>query len=40
VKTKLGFEANFYGVSQVTAEQACRKLANRQITCAVINPSG
>jgi len=40
VKTKLGFEANFYGVSQVTAEQACRKLANRQITCDVINPSG
>ncbi len=40
VKTKLGFEANFYGVSQVMAEQACRKLANRQITCDIINPSG
>ena len=40
VKTQLGFEANFYGVSQVTAEQACRKLANRQITCDIINPSG
>ena len=40
VKTQLGFEANFYGVSQVMAEQACRKLANRQITCDIINPSG
>ena len=40
VKTKLGFEANFYGVSKITAEQACRKLASRHITCDVINPSG
>lgn len=40
VKTSLGFEANFYGVSQVTAEQACRKLANRQISCDIINPAG
>ena len=40
VKTKLGFEANFYGISQLTAEQACRKLANRHIKCDVINPSG
>jgi len=40
VKTKLGFEANFYGVSQITAEQACRKLANRQISCDIIDPAG
>tara|TARA_B100001057_G_scaffold362552_1_gene365123 strand:- start:356 stop:1645 length:1290 start_codon:yes stop_codon:yes gene_type:complete len=40
VKTKRGFEANFYGVSQITAEKACRKLANRQISCDVIDPAG
>jgi len=40
VKTKLGFEANFYGVSQITAEKACRKLANRQISCDIIDPPG
>ena len=40
VKTKLGFEANFYGVSQITAEKACRKLANRQISCDIIDPAG
>jgi D-alanyl-D-alanine carboxypeptidase len=40
VKTRLGFEANFYGVSQITAEKACRKLANRQISCDIIDPAG
>ena len=40
VKTRLGFEANFYGVSQITAEKACRKLANRQISCDLIDPDG
>jgi D-alanyl-D-alanine carboxypeptidase len=40
VKTRLGFEANFYGVSQITAEKACRKLTNRQISCDIIDPAG
>ncbi len=40
VKTKLGFEANFYGVSKTTAEKACRKLANLQISCDIIDPAG
>jgi len=40
VKTRLGFEANFYGVSQITAEKACRKLVNRQISCDIIEPAG
>ena len=40
VKTRLGFEANFYGVSQVTAEQACRKLIDRRISCNIIDPTG
>ena len=38
-KGKLGFEANFVGLSQDTADRACERLAARNVTCTVIGPS-
>ena len=38
-KGKLGFEANFVGLSQDTADRACERLVARNVTCTVIGPS-
>ncbi len=38
-KGKLGFEATFVGLSQDTADRACKRLAARNVTCTVIGPS-
>ncbi|MFM2357073.1 MAG: hypothetical protein RLZZ528_2809 [Pseudomonadota bacterium] len=37
---KGGFEANFMGLTQETAELACRRLAARATTCTVMGPEG
>ncbi|WP_299354899.1 D-alanyl-D-alanine carboxypeptidase family protein [uncultured Shimia sp.] len=39
VKSSRGFEANFVGLSQETADLACRRLKARQIACQTIGPS-
>lgn len=39
VKSTRGYEANFVGLSQETADLACRRLQARQITCQTIGPS-
>ncbi|WP_106606911.1 D-alanyl-D-alanine carboxypeptidase family protein [Shimia abyssi] len=37
-KSKRGFEANFMGMSEESADLACRRLQARQITCYTIGP--
>jgi len=39
VRTKLGFDANFMGMSEETAGLACRRLKARNVTCNVLGPS-
>lgn len=39
VKSSRGYEANFVGLSQDTADLACRRLKARQIECVTIGPS-
>lgn len=39
VKNSRGYEANFMGMTQDTADLACRRLQARQITCYTIGPS-
>lgn len=39
VKGSRGYDANFVGLSQDTADLACRRLEARQITCKTIGPS-
>ena len=39
VKSSRGFEANFVGMTQETADLACRRLQARQIACFTIGPS-
>ena len=39
VKNSRGFDANFVGMSQETADLACRRLQARKITCYTIGPS-
>ncbi len=39
VKGSRGFEANFVGMTQETADLACRRLQARQIACFTIGPS-
>ena len=39
VKRKGGFDANFMGMSQDTADLACRRLQAKQVTCFMIGPS-
>lgn len=39
VKNSRGFEANFMGMTQETADLACRRLQARQITCYTLGPS-
>ncbi|MFW8635421.1 D-alanyl-D-alanine carboxypeptidase family protein [Cribrihabitans pelagius] len=38
-KTRRGFEANFLGMTQESAELACRRLNARNVTCEPIGPS-
>lgn len=38
VRNSRGFEANFMGMSQETADLACRRLQARQITCYTFGP--
>ncbi|MEX0301064.1 MAG: D-alanyl-D-alanine carboxypeptidase family protein [Leisingera sp.] len=38
-KTRIGFEANFLGMTQEQAELACRRLTARNATCKPIGPS-
>jgi D-alanyl-D-alanine carboxypeptidase len=39
VKSNLGFEANFLGMTQETADLACRRLQARNATCSAFGPS-
>ncbi len=39
VKRKGGFDANFMGMSQDSADLACRRLQAKQVTCFMIGPS-
>ena len=39
VRTKLGFDANFMGMTEETAGLACRRLKARNVTCNVLGPS-
>lgn len=39
VKRKSGFDANFMGMSQESADLACRRLQAKQVTCFTIGPS-
>ena len=38
VKQPQGFDANFLGMTQETADLACRRLAARDVTCFMIGP--
>ena len=38
VKNKYGFRATFLGLSENKAEQACKRLRNRNISCDIISP--
>ncbi len=38
VKNKYGFRATFLGLSENKAEQACKRLKNRNISCDIISP--
>jgi D-alanyl-D-alanine carboxypeptidase len=38
VRRPQGYDANFLGMTQDTAERACARLQARQITCTTINP--
>ena len=40
VKRTTGFDANFMGLSEETADLACRRLQAKQITCETIQPGG
>jgi D-alanyl-D-alanine carboxypeptidase len=39
VRSSRGYDANFMGLTQASADLACRRLAARQITCQMIGPS-
>ncbi len=39
VNRSAGFDANFMGLSREMADQACRRLQARQVTCFMIGPS-
>ncbi|MEM1073473.1 MAG: D-alanyl-D-alanine carboxypeptidase family protein [Pseudomonadota bacterium] len=39
VKRPTGFDANFLGMSQASADLACRRLAARNIECTTVGPS-
>lgn len=39
VKTTRGFDANFLGMTQETADLACRRLEARNVTCQTVGPS-
>jgi D-alanyl-D-alanine carboxypeptidase len=39
VRRSTGFDANFVGMTQQTAELACRRLQARDITCTTMGPS-
>ncbi|MGR3760555.1 D-alanyl-D-alanine carboxypeptidase family protein [Roseobacteraceae bacterium NS-SX3] len=39
VKSRLGFDANFLGMSKESAELACRRLQARNVTCETIGPA-
>ena len=39
VQTSRGFDANFMGLSQETADLACRRLQARNVSCSTIGPS-
>ena len=38
IKNKYGFRATFLGLSENKAEQACKRLRNRNIRCGLISP--
>ena len=38
-KSRLGFEANFLGMSKESAELACRRLQARNVTCDTLGPA-
>ncbi|WP_338549236.1 D-alanyl-D-alanine carboxypeptidase family protein [Roseovarius phycicola] len=40
VKRSTGFDANFMGLTEETADMACRRLQAKQITCETIQPGG
>ncbi|WP_339106608.1 D-alanyl-D-alanine carboxypeptidase family protein [Roseovarius rhodophyticola] len=40
VKRNTGFDANFMGLTEETADMACRRLQAKQITCETIQPGG
>ena len=39
VAGKLGFEANFVGLSEASADRACRRLEARNVNCSTLGPS-
>lgn len=39
VKRPTGFDANFLGMTQESAELACRRLEARNITCTTVGPA-
>ncbi len=39
VRRPQGYDANFLGLSQETAERACQRLKSRNISCVTIGPS-
>lgn len=39
VRTKRGFDANFMGMTEDTADLACRRLKARNVTCKLLGPS-
>ncbi len=39
-QSKRGFDAQFLGMTQDTADLACRKLQARNVTCIMVGPSG
>jgi len=39
VHSKRGFDANFMGMTEETADLACRRLKARNVTCNLIGPS-
>ncbi|TDK48137.1 D-alanyl-D-alanine carboxypeptidase [Antarcticimicrobium luteum] len=39
VRSKKGFDANFMGMTEETADLACRRLMARNVTCNVLGPS-
>jgi D-alanyl-D-alanine carboxypeptidase len=36
---KLGFEANFVGLSEASADRACRRLEARNVNCSTLDPA-